>query len=184
MDRGQTGRYTKSELSVLKSAFSGNEELLYEVRDVMLGFRNKLSNPLMPEVLQVLRKFLLPEISAELPLGRQSDLYVGMDDFKNFPPESAVVLLQARELAIDYLKERFTVLEGKESNWKVADFLERDKGVAERHKNFLAYSFLVTSSEAGGRHIESRMYEIEALCLQKEETEEEKKARLKKDSNK
>lgn len=184
MDKGQTGRYSKSELAVLRSAFSGNEDLLYEVRDVMMGFREKLSNPLMPEVLEVLKKFLLPEISADLPLGRQSDLYVGMDDLKSYAPESAVALLQARELAVDYLKERFTVLGGETSSRKVMDFLDRSKEPGERHKNFLAYSFLVISSEAGGRHIESRMYEIEALCMQKEETEEEKKARLAKSSNK
>lgn len=184
MDKGQISRYSKAELQVLKSAFTGNEELLYEVRDVMLGFRNKLSNPLRPELLEVLRKFLLPEISADVPLGRQSDLYPALDYLKNFPSDAVLTHLQGRELAQDFLKERFGVLEGKKSDWKVTDFLDRDKGTDERHKNFLAYAFLVQGSQPGERHIESRIYEIEALCLQKEETEEEKKKRLEKGSNK
>lgn len=184
LDKGQTGRYSKADLEVLKRAFTDNEELLYEVRDILMGFKQELSNPLNGDVITVLKKFFLPEVSPDVPLGRQNDLYVGMDYLKNFPPVSVADHLQARELAIDYLKERFNCLVGCASKRKVSDFLNRDLGTDERYKNFLAYKFLVTGTEPGERHIESRVYEIEALCMVKEETEEEKKQKQAKNSNK
>lgn len=180
LEPGQLGRYSKAEVEIIKSAFAGNEQILYEVRDVLMGFRNSLSVTFNEEVLQVMKKFILPEISADVPLVKQSDLYVKLEVIHDLPVDAAILHLEARDIAIDYLKDRFQVLAGGKNDRKVLDFLNRDVEPEQRYKNTIAYQFLATT----GNWIESRVYEMEALSLYKEETEEEKKKRLAQSSNK
>jgi len=180
MQKGQTGRYSKTEVDIIKSAFAGNEDILYEVRDVLMGFRNELSVTFNTEVLDVMKKFILPEISSDVPLVKQSDLFIKLEIIHDLPLDAAILHLEARDVAIDYLRDRFNVLSGGKNERKITDFLIRDVEPEERYKNIIAYQFLATT----GNWIESRVYEMEALSLYKEETEEEKKKRLAQNSNK
>ncbi len=180
MQPGQTGRYSKVEVDIIKGAFANNESILYEVRDVLMGFRNELTVKFTDEVLQVMKKFILPEVSSDVPLVKQSDLYTKLEIIHDLPVNAALLHLEAREIAIDYLKDRFNVLAGGKNERNVLDFLNRDVDPEQRYKNHIAYQFLATTTN----WIESRVYEMEALSLYKEETEEEKKKRLAQSSNK
>ena len=79
--QGSQMRYTDSELSIIKSTFKGNEELL-----------------------KLMRKVFLPELDPSAPLGQQIDLWmtVKIDDML---PEQAIINIKARNTLIQHIDQ-------------------------------------------------------------------------------
>lgn len=178
MDKGQVGYYSKGELELIRNTFKDNDELLYELRNVMFGFSNQ-TKQYTPEVLAVIKKTLLPELTPNVPLGKQDDLYQNLKVLKDIIPEQGINLIKAQDIVIEYLNNRFSVLKGVSSVRKLSDLKEAEsKDDERRYLEMVAYNFLVDN------YIDQRIYNLQALANYKEETEEEKKARLAKDSTK
>jgi hypothetical protein len=78
---GSQMRYTEAEISIIKSTFKGNEDLL-----------------------RLMRKVFLPELDPAAPLGQQIDLWmtVKIDDVL---PEQAIINLKARNQLITHIDQ-------------------------------------------------------------------------------
>ncbi len=78
---GQEMRISDSDLSILKNTFAENDELL-----------------------KVLRKIFLPEISASSPIGQNIDLWMTLK-IEDMSPEQAMVKILARNTLIQHLEQ-------------------------------------------------------------------------------
>ena len=115
MDKDQSGILSKAEIELIRSTFGGDgEDLLYYLRDVFLQFPVEEYKDLPDGVMDVLKKYILPELNPDLPIKAQSDLYFSLDKIKEIPPEVAFIHVKAVDLMVKYLKERFGVLAIKE----------------------------------------------------------------------
>lgn len=86
MENKQEMRISDEELQLLKNTFSGNNDLL-----------------------KLLRKVFLPEISSKAPFGQNIDLWmtVKIDDLS---PEEAIINLKARNILINHIEQQLLQL--------------------------------------------------------------------------
>ena len=73
-------RITDTDLSIIKNTFAGNDELL-----------------------KVMRKIFLPELTADAPIGQSIDLWMTLK-IDDMPPEQAIINLKARNTVIQHLE--------------------------------------------------------------------------------
>lgn len=78
--KGQEMRITDADLSMLKNTFADNDELL-----------------------KLLRKIFLPEITADAPVGQNVDLWMTLK-LEELTPEQAMVKIIARNTVIQHLE--------------------------------------------------------------------------------
>lgn len=176
MDKGQTNRFTKDEMDIIKNVFK-DENNLFAVRDVLFGF--SVENFSFTEsTLVVLRKVFLPELNPDAPLGQQADMYFSLN-IKEIPmPEIAELHIAARDIATEYLNAKLSVLGGNKVN--TFSLLDLKGGKIEGHSRFtqmLAYMFL-------NSYIEGNVMQLKVLANQKELTEKEKAEQAKLNSAK
>ena len=181
MDLNQKRRFSNDELELIKSTFSGKgEEMLYSLRDLFLQLSDEVPT-LSKEIIPVLRKMLYPTLEKEVPLGQQADNYISLSNINQIPPEVAYIHILAKDKAVQYLDERFRVLEGEtvEDELILQGFKTAgDKSESERVIDMMAYTFLVNA------YIESCLIELRTLANAKEETVEEIAKREKLNSTK
>jgi len=188
MDKGQTMRWSKGEVELFKNTFSGEkgEELLIQVRDVLMQFTEEVPK-LSVDVLTLLEKMILPELTSNLPIGFQADIYnalAGTPDragIKDIHPEVAIMQIKVQDLVYDYLGQRMDVLYGEKANYPI-NLVEMknkmNKTDDERLISMLAYLFL----EHG--YIEGSLIAIKTIANQKELTPEEQEKQKKMNSTK
>lgn len=180
MDKGQTTRYSKDEQEVIKSTFGNNEELFYELRSLLLGFTDKLSVELSGQAIKVLKKFILPELTGDVPVKMQNDLYLSsLRGIGEMPPELATIQIRAVDVGAEYLERRFEVLSGgTDTGQKLEDFPKKgDKDAEQRLIDMIAYKVSVN-------YIEFCLSQIQEIANVIEETEEEIRKREIKNSSK
>jgi len=78
--KGQEMRITDADLSMLKNTFADNDELL-----------------------KLLRKIFLPEITASAPIGQNLDLWMTLK-LEDMSPEQAMVKILARNTVISHIE--------------------------------------------------------------------------------
>lgn len=181
-------RITDAEFGLLKNTFSDNEMLVKAIRKVFFQvklteeeavvFASAVSSK--PEVIALLRKLLLPTIDADAPLHQVIDLWLTVNIREKTPDQSYCELL-ARDVLISYLEQQFGQIEGAKAK-KTDISLEKltnlsEKSPLEAHVNILARNTAIN-------HIEQQLSQILILAGRKEETVEETKERLQKDSTK
>jgi len=86
MEKGRQMRITPEEIDLLKSVFKGNEKLI-----------------------KLLRKIFLPELSPDLPLGQNIDLWMTIP-VKEISQEEALVNLLARNHLIQHVETQLLQL--------------------------------------------------------------------------
>lgn len=177
MDKGQNARFSKSEMEALKASFKDNEVVL-AVRNVLLQLPAKEFH-LSPEVLQILRKIILPELSGDVPVGRQSDGQAPLIGIRDALPEMALQQIKANDICIKYLSERLEALAGNEVKGVSLSLLPQagEKTDNERLIDMLAYLHLV-------KYVENCANQIWLIANTEEMTEEEKKKKAEADSSK
>jgi hypothetical protein len=92
MKNGQQMRISDLDLAIIKSTFAENEELL-----------------------KVLRKVFLPELSAEAPIGQNLDLWMTLK-IDDLDPEQALINIKARNTVIQHVEMclmQLSILAGK-----------------------------------------------------------------------
>lgn len=185
-EKGQYFMFTESELSLIKNTFAENDELLYAVRNVLLQFalsdaqRAVLSVGCTPAVIKVLKKRIFPEIDGSFPLGQLPSVLTTLTkDLSARPVEDMGPQFEAKELEIKYLAQQFHELEtGEKGELRLADMaVLGGKGEREQFVNMTAYLFLLG-------YIDPMLAMIQNLAGSKDETPEEQKKRLTRDSNK
>jgi len=121
-EKGQVFLFNDAELSLIKSVFAENEELVYAIRNVLLQFelspeeKKLVKNFVTEPVVAVLKKRIFPEVTKELPLTQLGDLWQTLNkDLQSKSPEEMAPLFEAKYLEIEYLEQQFRVLENSDS---------------------------------------------------------------------
>lgn len=179
--------FTEAELSLIKNTFSDNDELLYAIRNVLLQFplsdgqKATLSVGLNENVIGVLRKRIIPELAPVYPLGQLPSILTTLtQELKAKDANEMAPQFIAKQLEIEYLEQQFQKLEGKD-NEEVIKL--KDLGTIigktpdEQYVEMTAYLFLLG-------YIDPMLGMIKNLAGAKDETPEEQKKRLTRDSSK
>jgi hypothetical protein len=181
-------RYDDKELEVIKKTFAENDELLIAIRKHFLQLPvGILEQDLLvklksdEEALKVIRKSFLPTIDGDAPFNQVIDLWMTIE-LKGKDPKEAYNEIVAREMLIDYLEQQLKVLEGGVPS--VNDIVLKDlTRVAVKTQADLMYCKFVMRNTLI-QHTEQQLYMFSILAGQKNETVEQTKERLKKDSAK
>lgn len=181
---GKRMRYSDAELSLIKNTFAEQEELLVLLRKFLLQ-GNLTASELSylksytdsPAVIKVLKKAICPVMDKQAPAFQTVDLFsnIAVD---TIPTEHANLIIKSRQLAVQYLNERFDELAGE----KVEDpimFDELITGVEEAavaHLNLVTRNFILS-------HVDSQLFNsVLVMAGTKDEDPEEQKRRLTQDS--
>ena len=144
MDKGQKMRYSKDELSLLRNTFKDDDVLLFKIRNVMYGFSDEAPE-MHPDLEPLIEKTFLPELTPDVPLGQQADLYFALSKIKEIPPEVAEVHLEAQDLAIRYVRGRLDILLKKPMSVDLFSLEALRKPGEKRVERMLAYLFLTNN---------------------------------------
>ena len=171
----QQARISDLEKSLLRNTFKDREDLLLALRNLFLGFelnpseRELVNSFSSPELRKVLRKHFFPELQKDIPLGMNHDLYMtitinSLDEF-SVKYEALVQTMGMIELALALLDD--------------PDGVKPDLSLmgSITHANLIARnSYIVTIDQA--------CLKIRMLANGEQETPEQRKERIKKDSMK
>lgn len=179
-------RYSDQELELIKTTFSENDELLIALRKhflqmdmdaveqaLIIGFKNN------EQGLKIISKTFLPELDGNAPFSQVIDLWMTVE-LKGKDPKDAYNDLIAREKLITYLAQRLKVLSGGVPSVDNIQFSELTKiggktKAEETYSNFVMRNTLIY-------HIEQQLSMLSILAGQKNESVEQTKERLRKDS--
>lgn len=183
----QISRFTDAELELMEKLFKNNFPLLKAIRNFILQL--KLTAPEQallvvnvkkkPEVLRILRQKLLPDISADVPFGMLSDLYI-LIDVKNMTTDFAYVQMRAIKIWSMYMEQQLSLLEDKKpkTDIKLNDLENFDNlSEQEAHIQIVARSYIISSTE-------QMLGSMAGVQFKKPETPEEREKRLHQDSAK
>ena len=184
--KNQFGIYNDDELSLIKNTFAENDTLLYTIRKVMLqrpitNVERGLLDTLTPEVINVIKKRMLPEISMDVPFGQIGSLASTLTEkLKVLTPNEMYPYFQAYLLEKEYLQQRFDILSGKtvDNELKLDEYVEikgKDSTDAFVHMN--VYLFILG-------YVDPMLNMIKSIAGEKNETLEKQVERLKRNSNK
>lgn len=181
LDKNQKLRYSKAEMELIESIFK-DDVLVLALRNVFFQFEgdNILTEPLRPEVISVLRKTILPDLTPDVPIGMQADIFFSLSHIKEIPPNVAFLHIKAQDLAVKYLEERFAVLSGgQEGEIKLKD-LKSSLNKTEEERFITMFAYLILTNN----YIESCLSKLQIMAGQKKETPEEEAKRVEANSSK
>lgn len=163
-------RWSDEELQIIRDVFGENDDFLHEIRDVMMGFSDKMGRQTTEKVLGILKKNLLPANSSETPLGKQQDLcHLSLDFIGGFNAEQGILRIKAFDLAQDYLERRFEVFYGKEDTGeRLDDFKDKSKAIDDQDRFVRMLAYLQLNG-----YIEKSLLQLSAMATYKEKTPEE-----------
>jgi hypothetical protein len=177
-------RYTDAELSLIKASFADNDELLKTIRRVFLQMDLTMSDVELlgnltqkKELLSVIRKAFLPVLDGNAPFHQVVDLWMTLG-ISDKTPDSAYPHILAREKLISYLDQQLKVLEGERA--EKIKFSKLCK--IEKKDPVEIFSDLIVRNTILG-HTEMQLAQFSLLAGMKDETVEDTKKRLMKDSN-
>lgn len=186
-DKDQVLMFNDSEIGLLKSVFSDNDDLLYIVRKVLLQFgltkdeKATLKSAMSPELFRIIKKRIFPQWSDEFPLTQIPSIISGLTtDVRGRKIEDMEGLFEAKQLEIDYLEQQFAVLEGKKVDEKINLVQMGDlkgKDLKQCFIDITAYLWLLG-------HIDPMLVFIKNIAGQKKESVEEAKERMLRNSSK
>jgi hypothetical protein len=181
----QKMRFTDTELSLIKNTFAENEALLKALRKFFLQL--PLSKPekesiqnLSKDVKAVIRKTFLPEIDGDAPFHQVIDLWMTLE-IKGKDIDVVYQDALARQELIQYLNDRLLELEEVLPEGVSSDFAEYSK---IEGKDPLDVYIGLTVRNTMLAHTEMQLNQFQVLAGEKDETVEETKERLFKNSAK
>lgn len=178
-------RYTDRELSLIKNTFAEQLDLMVLIRKFFLqGEMTEEEMTLVKkftdnkEVLAILKKAIAPKVDKLAPPFETVDLFSSMD-LNPTQYDHAYRAVKARNMAKEYLGNRFEALEGKSLEEIEFDALTIPTEDAEQtYINVVARNFLLS-------HLDTQLFNsLMVIAGQKDETPEQQKKRLTKDSSK
>lgn len=177
-------RYTDKELSAIKNTFADNESLLIALRKSFLQLPMKKEEVVMikglnKETKDLIRKTFVPEIDGDAPLFQMADLFVGVgSDIKERDIESAYPRILAKDLEKKYLNQQMNEIETeKKGDISFKELINiSGKNESEAFINVTAFNYLLS-------YIDSQLNQLQILAGSKDETVEQTKDRLFKDSS-
>ena len=112
------GLYSETELSIISETFFDNENLLTALRNFFLQLPldevSLITSFADTPAYGVLKSTFLPELSPDSPIGRNADMWAGINTTEKLP-EDSILEMRARDIVISYLEQQFeNMKEGKE----------------------------------------------------------------------
>lgn len=187
--KNQVMRFSDVELNLFKALFALNDDMLFVIRKVLLQIditeteRGSLSKTMNDSVYTLLKKTFLPELEGDAPLFQLSDMRIGLNvDLKGKTPAEAWPLIQVKKLEIEYLEQQFCVLKDIKGNVRTPIKLNElsNLNLKDAEKLFInltTWNYLIS-------YIDGNLQQIKFLAGKTEESVEETKERLAKQSNK
>jgi hypothetical protein len=188
-DKGQVFIFNDAELKLIQVTFADNEALIYSVRKVLLqaplspAEKELVKQSMTPEVFAVIKKRLFPDFDYDSPLTQIADYRsIITNDIKSKPFEDSEILLDSLDIEIAYFEQQFERLKDVTLiNETVIDLqLLRNtfgKEPRRRHVELRAYLDILG-------YVDPQLNHLKVIAGTKEETLEQKKNRMSKDSNK
>jgi hypothetical protein len=185
MEKQKQMRFNDVELGLIKNTFSDNEVLLKSLRKFFLELPmselEELSvKNMSKEVKAVVRKTFLPELEGDAPFHQVIDLWMTLE-IKGKDVDTVYTEALAREELIDYLNGKLLELEGVLPAKEEIDFSDY---VKIDNKDPLEVYIGLTVRNTMLAHVEMQLNQFQVLAGQKDETVEETKERLFKNSSK
>jgi len=188
---GQKMRFDDTELELMKALFANNENLLFIIRKVMLQGelteeeRKVCVETMTPTVFALMEKTFLPNLDLDAPFFQLADAYIALTvDPKEVDPDKFWPMAKAKQLEIDYIRQQLDVLRNVDEHPEPTiglAALTRNKltktNREEIYVNLMARNYLLS-------FVDSSLQQLKFLAGSKEETVEETKERLAKDSSK
>lgn len=187
----QTMRFTDLELSLMKNTFAENEDLLKSMRKVFLqlplgvadkerivgAFKGKQA------VIDVITKTFLPTLDGEAPIHQLLDLFLTIK-LEDKTADQAFPILVARTKLIELLAQQLKVLEAVANGTEFTAEINLAELVSIEGKNSIeAYADITCRNTMVG-HTDMMLSQINLLAGMKDETIEQTRERLAKDSSK
>lgn len=178
-------RYNDTELSLIKAVFLDKEPLLKALRKIMLQYplskeEKGLINGLNSDTIKIIRKTFLPEIEVDAPLHQVGDMWSWLNiNILDKTPEQIQYYFKSREILTKYINQQLEILERntKIEKIKFKDFINSDDNYEEMYINILTRNTIIG-------HTELMLQQLVTLAGIKNETIEETKERLEKNSSK
>jgi len=186
-DKNQKMRFSEGELALIKSTFAENEDLLKAIRKSMLQLpMNAVDLALVSNnfrgkgnVMALMRKAFLPQLEGDAPIHQVIDLWmtVKLDGLNH---KDAMLILQARRLLLEYIEQQLNWLENGNTKViiKFEDLSDIDGKDSEQiYVEMIARNTMIT-------HTENQLQGLDILSGMKDETVDQMKKRLEKNSTK
>jgi hypothetical protein len=177
----QTMRFSDIELSLIKNTFADNEDLLIVLRKVFLQVKltakeqELVKGIFNKDMVKLIRKAYLPEVEVDAPINQVIDLWLTVD-FKDKSEEETEKLVKIRAKLIELLESGLKRL-GNPTNTSLIGYIEKfdpeNNSIVELH----ARNALIV-------HQEQQLSQLKFLAGMKNETVEQTKERLMRDSSK
>ena len=192
VEKNQQFIFNTDELSLIKNTFAEKEPLLYLIRKVLLQFPLTssevvhLQTAINDDVISVLRKRILPELTPDYPLGQIPSMMTTLTDQLRMKDVNDMDLqFQAKLIEEQYIKQQFKALEALVAGEKLpkpsivlADLGKMEDKTAEQNfVDMTAYLFLLG-------YIDPMLIFIRSIAGDKEETVEQQKDRMTRNSSK
>lgn len=179
----QIGRFSKGELDLIKNTFQEDDKLLFAIRKVFLQFEKNVNDrslikEMTPELFAVIKKSFLPELDPTAPIFQLTDPYLALSHIAQMNPAMATLHIEAKDLQIEYLEQRYEVLQGNKPVGQeviLQDLKKKGKPEERRFVEMIAYFNLVN-------YIDSRINDLTMLANPQKMTEEEIKKQQELDS--
>lgn len=186
MDKTKQMRFTDSELAIIKNTFAEQEDVLKAIRKVILQLELSAKEVKIIEkirknenVTKVLRKTFLPNIDGDAPIHQVIDLWMTLE-IKGKDVDVVYCDALAREKLIAYLEQQLGVIDGTTvlSEIKFADLHQ----IGDKESLDVYVDLTVRNTVLA--HTEIQLQQLSVLAGTKEETPEQTKERLFKNSTK
>jgi hypothetical protein len=185
-EKDQILLYTEAQLSLIKNTFAENEPLLFAIRNVFFQFpltdgQKDLLKLVNDDVIEVLKIRMLPTLSPTLPIGQLQTVVASLQEqMKASDPEFMAPRFDAKMKQIAYLEQQFDKLKNpnKEEMLKLSEMGHlMGKTPYQQFVDLDAYLFLIG-------YIDPMLAMIRSIAGAKNETPEQQKKRMTRDTNK
>jgi hypothetical protein len=184
MDKKQKGRYSDAEMSLIKNTFAENDALVNAIRKVLFQLELTVEEQSIismaftsEELHKLVSKAFLPQITADVPLLQIMDMWLSID-LKGHNAVTAYAQIKARELVIKYFEQQVTALRSEvKKDIAFSKLIDTSLDEEKLYINVIARNTIAM-------HIDSQLFHLVNIAGMKEETVEQTKERLAKNSAK
>lgn len=184
-EKKQVGRFTDTEIEIVKNTFKDNDQLIKSIRKSMLQLPlnavdlSALQLNLKGQVPDVIRKQFTPVIDGTEPLGAITDNWFAID-IKGRLFEDAIPVIKAHIKLIDYVNQQLDELTtGKEKR----DILLKDLTAFDKKADMDIYIDLIARNTII-LVIEQKLMALNQMANQIDETPQQREEREKRNSSK
>lgn len=188
-DKNQVFIFNDAELRLIKVTFADNEALIYSIRKILLQFpltpaeKALVQQAMTPEVFAIVKKRIYPDLDPDAPLTQISDYRaIVTTDLKTKPSDEHQWIVDVMQVCMDYLEGRMQQLQNLDRDEKY-DVHLADLRAMNANDAYTKRVYLKAYLDILG-YVDPQLNHLRVIAGMKEETPEEQKKRLTRESNK